>query len=83
MSNCNLFLLGIGLTGLTHLDLFGARITDSGTNFLRCMFHNFPLYSHLFIIFVTFSSFFFLVVFFSVLNMLRGERETGKTTWIC
>lgn len=26
-----------GLTKLTHLDLFGARITDSGTNSLRCM----------------------------------------------
>lgn len=26
-----------GLTGLTHLDLFGARITDSGTNYLRSM----------------------------------------------
>ena len=24
------------LTGLTHLDLFGARITDSGTNCFRC-----------------------------------------------
>ena len=26
-----------GLTGLMHLDLFGARITDSGTNYLRGM----------------------------------------------
>jgi hypothetical protein len=25
-----------GLTGLTHLDLFGARITDAGTTYLRC-----------------------------------------------
>ncbi|CAL5375596.1 unnamed protein product [Camellia sinensis] len=27
--------LNFCLTGLTHLDLFGARITDSGTNYLR------------------------------------------------
>ncbi|KAK8595165.1 hypothetical protein V6N13_016069 [Hibiscus sabdariffa] len=27
--------LGCCLTGLTHLDLFGARITDSGTNYLQ------------------------------------------------
>lgn len=25
-----------GLAGVTHLDLFGAHITDSGTNFLLC-----------------------------------------------
>lgn len=25
-----------GLTGLTHLDLFGARISDTGTNCLKC-----------------------------------------------
>lgn len=30
----------LGLTGLTHLDLFGARITDSGTNHLRSKFSN-------------------------------------------
>jgi hypothetical protein len=30
------YLVNAGLTGLTHLDLFGARITDSGTNCLRC-----------------------------------------------
>lgn len=29
----------VGLTGLTHLDLFGARITDSGTNHLRSKLH--------------------------------------------
>jgi hypothetical protein len=29
-------LVDAGLTGLTQLDLFGARITDSGTNCLRC-----------------------------------------------
>jgi hypothetical protein len=28
--------LNAGLTGLTHLDLFGARITDAGTNCFRC-----------------------------------------------
>jgi len=26
-----------GLTGLTDLDLFGARITDFGTNYLKSM----------------------------------------------
>lgn len=31
------FVLDAGLTALTHLDLFGARITDSGTNYLKCM----------------------------------------------
>lgn len=33
-----LSVLALGLTGLTHLDLFGARITDSGTNHLRSKF---------------------------------------------
>lgn len=33
MITINLFFAG--LVGLTHLDLFGARITDSGTNYLR------------------------------------------------
>jgi len=28
-----------GLTGLTDLDLFGARITDVGTNYLKSMQH--------------------------------------------
>jgi len=28
-------LVNAGLTGLTHLDLFGARITDAGTNCFR------------------------------------------------
>lgn len=28
--------MGAGLTGLTHLDLFGAQITDSGTKYLSC-----------------------------------------------
>jgi hypothetical protein len=28
-----------GLTGLTDLDLFGARITDAGTNYLKSMQH--------------------------------------------
>lgn len=30
-----------GLTGLTHLDLFGAKITDSGTSYLRCTSYQF------------------------------------------
>jgi hypothetical protein len=30
--------LYIGLSGLVTLDLFGARITDSGTTYLRCMY---------------------------------------------
>lgn len=34
----------LGLTGLTHLDLFGARITDSGTNHLRSKFLMFIIY---------------------------------------
>lgn len=34
-----------GLTGLMHLDLFGARITDSGTSYLRGMrtYDNHPM----------------------------------------
>ena len=32
--------IDVGLTGLTHLDLFGARITDVGTNHLRSMLDN-------------------------------------------
>lgn len=28
--------LDAGLTGLTHLDLYGAQITDTGTNYLKC-----------------------------------------------
>lgn len=35
MLRCLVCFFVIGLTGLTHLDLFGARITDSGTNHLR------------------------------------------------
>ena len=31
-------LVSAGLTGLTHLDLFGARITDSGMNCFRCKY---------------------------------------------
>lgn len=40
--------LNAGLTDLTHLDLFGARITDSGMNNLRCMLEDcsiYPFYS--------------------------------------
>lgn len=35
--------LNSGLTGLTHLDLFGARISDAGTNCLRRMLKYFPV----------------------------------------
>ena len=31
-----MWLGNVGLTGLTHLDLFGARITDYGANCFRC-----------------------------------------------
>lgn len=40
-----------GLTGLTHLDLFGAQITDSGTKYLSC-----KLKQLLFFLTVNFSS---------------------------
>jgi hypothetical protein len=28
----------VGLSGITHLDLFGARVTDLGTNYLKCRY---------------------------------------------
>lgn len=33
-----------GLTGLTDLDLFGARITDVGTNYLKSMQHGIEVF---------------------------------------
>ena len=40
--NCACFMAG--LTGLTHLDLFGARISDAGTQFLRRKFWQLPFF---------------------------------------
>ena len=35
LSDILICIFDTGLTGLTHLDLFCAKITDNGTNYLR------------------------------------------------